>query len=215
MFKRIFECGAISEDEFHGYKENGKGATLKTMLNWMDQVNAGGNGKFLKCLNGSTKTGVAIYSIADITFSSEIVHKNALSPNGIKIAFVEEDPNVPAMTIARATELFNNIANLCQENGIDPDTVQVFAEAPNKKLTEFAWYYDTASDTAVIIKNMNWQVAAKFLKGATDIVVRATKTSTTPDSIIDKLAKIEAKMKDLEMQKNAAYVELDALPPQV
>ena len=203
---------ATNEDEYFGYKD-GHIIRLSTMLDWMNKVKASSNAQFLKCLIGATK-GVVVNNISDITFSSNLLHKDIEIPNVVKIAF-KEDPTAPAMTLAKAAALFEAIGAKCTEEGIDLDTVYVYCQNENGKLTEFCWYYDTDTDTACIVKNMNHKMAAKFMHGAEDLIVRAAKTPRTPDTLINKLASIDDQIKRLQAKRDEIATKFDELPPQI
>ena len=218
MFRQIVfnECDAqngIKEDEVHGYMDKGtKIISLASMLKWMDTVHASQNAKYLKCLNGSTKAGVIVESITDIVFDANLAVADAPLATNVKMAFVAEDPNVPAMTIARAYELFTKISELCAEKNIDSAKVGVYLQNANGRLTRFSWYYNDESDTAVVIKNMGWQDAAKFLQGAEVILDRTASSPRTAEKLIDELAAIEKQMNALRARQNSVYAKFDALP---
>ena len=213
MFEEVilFENGAVSEDEFEGAPV-GKRIRLKALLDWMEKVNAGGNAKFLKCLNWSRSAGVSINSIVDVVFSANLVHKLGNYPHGVKIAFKEEGPDSDAMTIGKATELFAAIAAKCEEEGIDTNEVEVFTEDPKGKLTQFSWYYDSDSDTACIAKNMNTKMVSRFLKGAEVVVAKAATTPKTTDRVLDELQKIQDQMAKLKDREAAALKNLEDIP---
>lgn len=182
------------------------------MLKWMDTVNASKNAKYLKCLNGSTKKGVMVESITDIVFDANLVATGAISTTNVKMAFVAESPTTPAMTVARAYELFIKIGELCAEKGIDTAKVGVYLQNAAGRLTRFSWYYNDESDTAVVVKNMGWQDAAKFLQGAEVVLDRAARTPQTAEKIIDELAAIEKQMEALKDKQAKVFAKFDALP---
>lgn len=183
------------------------------MLAWMERVHADSNAKYLKGINGSYSTGkFNIFSITSIEFSADLIAPKSVSSNNIKIAFVEDDPKVPAMSVAKAYELFTKIADLCIEKGIDLKTVGVYLENEKGRLTRFAYYYDEGTDTAIFIKNIPWQEASKFLKGAAPTLVKAASTPKTADELIDELAKIEDQMKSLKARKDKVYSKMEELP---
>lgn len=218
MFEEIvlWECGknpdATNEDELAGNVAPDKRIRFSTLIEWMRKVRAVDNAKFLKCLNYRTSR-VEINNIVDVTYSENLIHKDATFAHGVKIAFKEGD-NVPAMTLGDASDLFEAVAAKCEEEGVALDDVEVFVQDGKGKLTQFCWFYDTDTDTACIVKNMNPKMAARFMReGADAIVNRAAKTATTPERIIDDLAKIDEQMKALEAKKAAAYSKLETLPP--
>ena len=183
------------------------------MLKWMEKVNANANAKYLKGVEGSyTKGKFTMFNITGIEFSSDLIAPKALSSNNIKMAFVQDNPDVPAMSIAHAYEMFNNIANLCAEKGIDPADVGVYLQNEKGRLTRFAWYYDDSSDTAVVIKNVPWQEVAKFLSGAEVVLQKAATRPVTADDLIDELARIEDQIKNLNARKDKVYAKMDKLP---
>ena len=218
MFKQVVfnECDVqkdVEEAEVHGYMDKGTQIiSLASMLKWMEKVNASQNAKYLKCLNGSTKKGVMVESITDIVFDANLVAIGAPTTTNVKMAFVSESPNAPAMTVATAYDLFTKIAALCAEKGIDTAKVGVYLQNEAGRLTRFSWYYNDESDTAVVVKNMGWQDAAKFLQGAEVVLDRAARTPQTADKIIDELVAIEKQMNALKDKQAKAFAKLDALP---
>ena len=109
-----------------------------------------------------------------------------------------------------ANELLDAIAAKCAEAGVAIEDVDVFTQAENGKLTQFAFYYDDSTDTAVIVKNMSARVASKFLQGAGgEVVVKAAKSPVTPKPINNALvANIEAAM-DGEDDSNDEFPDLE------
>ena len=201
-----------NEAELAGNVGPDKHIHFSNLLSWMNDVGASGNAKYLKCLNYRTSR-VEVNNIVDVTFSENLMHKDVTFAHGVKIAF-KEGGDVPAMTLGRATELFNAVAAKCEEEGIALEDVEVFVEDGRGKLTQFCWFYDTDTDTACIVKNMNPKMAARFMREGADAVVnKAAKSATTPDSVINELAKIEEQMKALEAKRDAAYSKLEGLPP--
>ena len=182
MFIELSNRFAANEDEFYG-KEN-LSIKLSDIIDWINKVKSSPNAKYLKCLNYE-KNKITVNSITDIVFSSNLVHKERNIEHGIKIAFKEEDPNANAMTIERAAELLDAIVSLCNEQNIDTSSVLVFCENNKGRLTTFSWYYDTDTDTAVIVKNMYYKVAAKFMHGAEDIIIRTARSPKTSTKLID------------------------------
>lgn len=180
---------------------------LDKLLDWMRKVKADENAQYLKCLNWRS-SHVDINSIVDVTYSENVEHKEETFEHAVQIAF-KEGGDSPAMTVARAAELFEAVAAKCEENGVDLGTVEVFVQNEKGKLTYFSWFYDEGTDTAVIVKNMTVRAAAKFLKdGAEAVVVKAAKTATTPKSVEDEIAELEKTIADLQAKKQAAYDKL-------
>lgn len=222
MFEPVFfaECGdkEVAEDEVHGYMDKGKSIiSLASMLKWMEKVNASSNAKYLKCVNSTWKSGqlagLSLLNISDITFSKELTAPKAPTTNNIKMAFVESDGNVPAMTSAQAYDIFTKIDQLCKENGIDTAEVGVYLANERGRLTRFSWYYDSDTDTAIVIKNIPWQDASKFLKAGADAVINdAAKKPLIADSVVDELAKIEEQMKALTARRDKALSKLEQMP---
>lgn len=212
MFKEVIFEKSTNEEEFYGGAIERR-ITLKALLDWLAKVNASKNAQFLKCYNW-TKNAVEINNIDDITFSSNLMHKDVVFDKGVKIAF-KEDPSLPAMTLAHATELFNAIAAKCNEDGIDTNDVEVFVQNPNGKLTQFCWFYDDEFDTACIVKNMNPRAVSRFMHGGADaVIVKAAKTANISGKIIDELAKIEEQMQKLQARRDATLKKLEDLPAQ-
>ena len=210
MFEEVIlsECGDLSEDEFYGSADANKRIRFQAMLDWMDKVNAGGNSKFLKCITGKFD-GVAVNSIVDIKFSDSIVHKLAPGKLGVKIAFKEGAAVDAAMPLSEATRLFKAIAAECDKNGIDKNEVDVFCENEKGKLTQFSFYYDSDTDTAVIAKNISAKTAGRFIKDASSYVARAARTPTTPKTLVDKLSDVEEQIKALEVKRASIYADMD------
>lgn len=216
MFEEVilWECDGTdvtNEDELAGNVAPDKHIRFSALLDWMRNVKATGKAKYLKCLNYRTSR-VEINNIVDVTFSENLIHKDVSFPHGVKIAF-KEGEDVPAMTLGDAADLFEAVAAKCEEEGVALEDVEVFVQDGKGKLTQFCWFYDTDTDTACIVKNMNPKMAARFMREGADAVVnRAAKSATTPDRVIDELAKIEEQMKALEAKRNAAYSKLENLP---
>jgi hypothetical protein len=208
MFKEI----NLSEAEFFGNSEAGSSIKFSRVLDWMKNVKSSSNAKFLKCIvNKALK--VKVYSVADITFSENLIHKDKTYDMGVKIAFKEENENVPAMTVARAAELFEKIEALCIENGKDLSTIEVFTEDVNGKLSRFCWYYDDETDTAVIVRNMNPGQARKFMHGGGETIVKKlASVPTNPQKLIDELAAVEEKIKALTAKRDAVLNKFEQLP---
>ena len=83
MFKEI----NLSEAEFFGNSEAGSSIKFSRVLDWMKNVKSSSNAKFLKCIvNKALK--VKVYSVADITFSENLIHKDKTYDIGVKIYYI-------------------------------------------------------------------------------------------------------------------------------
>lgn len=215
MFKEIMlrESEETNETEFLGQPEAGSVIKFNRLVDWMNSVKASNNAKYLKCITNKALK-VVVYNITDIKFSADVIHKTTKYDAGIKIAFKEDD-GAPAMTIAKAAELFGKIEQLCVENGKDINQIEVFTEDVNGKLSRFCWYYDDATDTALIVRNMPPAQARRFMHGGGDVIVRKlVETPVNPDKLIDQLAAIEEKMAALASKRDEVLTKMDAMPNQ-
>ena len=210
----MFEYVKLDEAEHFGYPTAGSSIKFDRILEWMKNVKSSQNATYLKCLfNKALK--IQVYSITDITFSENVTHKGVAYDSAVKIAFKEDDSGAPAMTVARAAELFEKIEALCIENGKDVSQIEVFTEDVNNKLTRFSWFYDDDTDTGVIIRNMSVEQARKFMSSGADTIVRKlAQTPTNPDKLIDELAAFEEKIKALTAKRDAVLNKLEQLPSQ-
>ena len=208
MFEEVI-LNEMDEAEFSG-RAPGNIIKFSKLNDWLNKVGASANAKYLKCL--MPKKGVfTLFNISDIVFSENLIHRNAPIAHGVTIAFKEDNAD-EAMSIAKATELFNAIAAKCAEAGISTDDLQVFTMDPTGKLSTFCWFYDQDLDTAVVVKNMLPSAAKKFLTGAAttlaDIVKTPRNTRNQIDKLMDKLAAIEAREKALAARKDELVNQL-------
>ena len=168
----------LDEAEYTGNAEAGSSIKFSRLLEWFNKVNAVQNASYLKCVIASTR-GCVVYNLSDILFDKGLVHKDITYANGIKLALKEaSDEN--AMTVAKASELFNAIAAKCEENGISLDDVQVFTMAENGKLSRFSWFYDDQFDTAYIVRNMAPSQARKWLQAGAEVLAEIAKSPKKP-----------------------------------
>ena len=215
MFKEVVlsETQHTNEAEFSGYAEAGSVIKFNRLLDWMKNVKASQNAKYLKCINNKASK-VTVFNISDVKFSENLVHKHIAYEAGVKIAY-KEDATAPAMDIATAAELFEKIEQLCIENGKDPSTIEVFTEDVNGKLSRFSWYYDDATDTAVIVRNMNLRQASDFLHNGADVIIRKlAQTPTNPDKLLNQLEVIEKKMAALKTKQDEVLKKMSDMPDQ-
>ena len=193
MFKEIDLYEAVNKDvdvaneaEYGGYLDKDKRIRLSTILEWLDKVNGSGNASYLKCIVGSSKNGPQVNSIVGITYSEDLIYKKDIEvPHAVQIAF-KEDNSGAAIAIADVVAQLQAIAAKCEEEGVALEDVDVFCMNEKNKLTQFAFYYDDATDTAVIVKNMNAKAASKFLNGeGGEAVQAAAKTPKTSNAQLD------------------------------
>ena len=209
MFEEVI-LNEMDEAEIAG-RATGSIIKFSKLNDWLNKVNANAKAKYLKCL--MPKRGkLSLFNISDIMFSENLIHKGKPYAQGVTVAFKEDSADA-AMTLERATELFNAIAAKCAEVGVSTDDIQVFTIDPTGKLSTFAWYYDDELDTAVIIKNISSAAARQFFAGTAttiDELVRTPRnTSRQIDRLIDKLAMIDAKEKTLAAKKADIYKQMD------
>lgn len=217
LYENTAALDVADEAELAGGQDKTRHLKFKPLIEWMRQVRADQNAKYLKCLNW-TRGMFEIHNITTVAMFENVSHKSPGAANGeeifahaVKIAF-KEDASVPAMSVAEAADLCEAIATKCEEDGIDLDTVEVFIENEKGKLTYFMWYYDEGTDTAVIIKNQNPRNAAAFLKGgAENVVIKAAKTSQTPERLMDELAKIQEQMAKLKQREDDVYNRMEQM----
>ena len=205
------ETSLNSTDEAENYGGPTEGhIKFNALLDWMRNVHANQNAKYLKCLDWRTNR-IDVNNIVDVLCSENVVHKTETFDRAVKIAFKQES-SAPAMTIEDAANLFEAIASKCEEDGVDLGTVEVFVMNENEKLTYFSWYYDEGTDTAVVIKNMSPRKAAEFLKNGAEAVL--TKAATTNDSktmenLTNELQKIQDQMNKLKAKQDAVYNKME------
>ena len=178
MIIELREEDSTNEAEYFGNVEAGSSVRFSRLLEWMNNVGSSENAAFLKCVV-SKANGCTIFNVSDIMFDSNIVHKDTTYANGVKIAF-KESAGEDSMSVARAAELFNAIAEQCKQNEISLDDVQVFTLDSNGKLSRFCWFYDDQFDTAYIVRNMNPGAARKWLQAGAEVAAEIAKSPKKP-----------------------------------
>ena len=206
-----------NEEELYGLADANKSIKFQRLLDWINKASESSKAKFLKCLICKKVGGAASVTIANITGIEAAngclhPHSGITFDNAVTIAFQEGD-TAPAMTIEDAVQLMNGIAEACTAKGIDLNNVEVFTKDVKGKLTQFCWYYDTDSDTACIVKNMNPKAVKRFFESGSPVVAKAAETPMITDKLIDQLAKVEDQINALNAKRDAIYQKMEDLPP--
>ena len=214
MFKEITlsEKETTDEAEYFGNVEAGSVIKFSRLVDWMEKVNASENSKYLKCLNWRT-TRVEINNIVDIVVSESILYKDTTYDQGVKIVF-QAEADVPAMSIGDAAKKFIALKEKLESLGKDIKDIEVFAQdGKSGKLSRFCWYYDDASDTAVIVKNMAPGAARKFMRaGAEAVCNNAAKSPKNTEKILDDIKKLDDQIKALKARQDAKLKQIEDMP---
>lgn len=173
MLKPIFiDNGDVFENEYKGLPEHGK-ITLNRILDLFEKTVKSTNAKYLKCVD-KRGDGISINNITDIQWKENLPYKKPHGyeeniENAVTMAFVEESKS-QAASMVTVKGWLEQLSSTLAEKQVKPEDVRVFTLNEKGKLTTFGWYYDDEADTAIMMKNISPNEAARwYANNRTDI----------------------------------------------